>query len=152
MIEAYTDGACRGGNPGFCSCAWILYDGEEELDYEGCYLGPERHTNNYAEYMGLIKLLEYLYNRAIRNVVIHCDSMLVVEQVNLRWNTTSGSDIDKLRTRAYGLLVAGCHVLKHVKGHDGNLGNEEVDSLCNEVLDKHKEDYEAMASNKVALD
>jgi len=25
--------------------------------------------------------------------------------------------------------------LKHVKGHSGNAGNEEVDRLCNKVLD-----------------
>ena len=92
------------------------------------------HTNNYAEYQGLLKLLEHLEAKAIRNVIIHCDSKLVVEQVMQRWNVVS-PEIRPLMTKAYGLLVRGCHVLKHVHGHSGNKGNEYVDSLCNQVLD-----------------
>jgi len=151
MIEAYTDGACRGGNPGFCSCAYAIYfDGKKDT-FGGRYLGPERHTNNFAEYMGLINLLEHLYECNIRNVIIHCDSLLVVNQVNDVWDVNEQALIP-LWVRAYGMLLKGCHVLKHVKGHDGDIGNEFVDRLCNDVLDQHKEEYEAMASNKVALD
>jgi ribonuclease HI len=146
MIEAYTDGACRGGNPGFCSCAWILYNGNTPGRYNGYYLGPERHTNNYAEYMGLITLLEVLCHNHIRNVIIHCDSLLVVNQVNDVWDVNEQALIP-LWVKAYGLLIHGCHVLKHVKGHDGNPGNEAVDRLCNDVLDQHKEDYETVAKD-----
>lgn len=147
MLTAYTDGACRISNPGLCSCAWVLHtDGVNTA--EGVrYLGPEFHSNNYAEYQGLIFLLEYLYLHSIRNVIICSDSELVVNQTNLKWNTESGSDIDKLRTRAYGLLVHGCHVLKHVKGHDGNLGNERADELCNAILDDKMEEYYADSKN-----
>ena len=144
MITAYCDGACRVSNPGVCSCAWVLYVNGVEDSHGSQYLGPELRSNNYAEYQGLILLLEWLYAQSIRNVVIHSDSELVVNQTNLKWNTESGSDIDKLRTRAYGLLVQGCHVLKHVKGHEGNLGNERADELCNAILDIHKEEYEGL--------
>jgi len=141
MIKAYTDGACRGGNPGFCSCAWVLVWPNNDVSKHGYYLGPERRTNNYAEYQGLIKLLEHLYTHSIRNVIIHCDSKLVVNQVNQKWEVNS-DDLRPLMSKAYGLLVHGAHVLKHVKGHDGNKGNEIADKLCNEVLDEHKEEYE----------
>ena len=149
MITAFCDGACRVSNPGITACAWVLYDSAlptHELS-EAKYLGPELRTNNFAEYQGLILLLEYLYLHNIRNVIIYSDSELVVNQTNLKWNTESGSDIDKLRTRAYGLLVHGCHVLKHVKGHDGNLGNERADELCNAILDDKMEEYYADSKN-----
>jgi ribonuclease HI len=139
---AYTDGACRGGNPGFTSCAWVLYDSKLP-DHEICgaeYLGPERHTNNYAEYQGLILLLEYLYLHNIRNVVIHSDSELVVNQVNQSWQINDESYC-KMAAKCYGLLVLGSHVLKHIKGHAGNKGNERADALCNAMLDIHEEEY-----------
>ena len=147
MITAYTDGACRGGNPGFTSCAWVLYENSTdgvrsvEVAHDSKYLGPERHTNNFAEYMGLVLLLEYLYTHNFRNVVIYSDSELVVNQVNQSWQINN-EDLRKMSAKAYGLLLQGCHVLKHIKGHDGNVGNERADELCNAVLDTHKEDYE----------
>ena len=142
MLTAYTDGACRISNPGLCSCAWVLYNGKDEhLHSESHYLGPEFHTNNFAEYMGLIRLLEWLYAHSIRNVIIYCDSELVVSQVNQKW-VVNQPDLKVLATKCYGLLVQGCHVLQHIKGHDGNKGNERADELCNAILDAHKEEYE----------
>jgi ribonuclease HI len=104
------------------------------------YLGPERHTNNYAEYQGLILLLEYLYRNSIRNVIIYSDSELVVNQVNGNW-VINKEDLKGFAAKCYGLLVQGCHVLKHIKGHDGDKGNERADALCNAVLDIHAEEF-----------
>lgn len=140
LKKAYTDGACRGGNPGFTSCAWVLYEGEKEIAFGTKYLGPVRQTNNYAEYQGIITLLEYLYTAGIRNVIIHCDSQLVVNQTLGNWAINQ----DELRgyaAQAYGLLTQGCHVLKHIKGHSGDLGNERADQLCNITLDQNTETY-----------
>ena len=140
-LLAYTDGACRIANPGLCSCAFVLYGLPGGEYSQAKYLGPEFHTNNYAEYQGLILLLEYLYTHSIRNVIIHSDSELVVNQVNQRWQINH-EGLRKAAAKAYGLLVQGSHVLKHVKGHDVTNGNIRADQICNEILDKHKEDYE----------
>ena len=102
------------------------------------FLGPKLHTNNYAEYQGLIRLLKFLYKARLRNVVIYCDSLLVVNQVNDVWDVNS-PDLLPYWQLAYGLLTQGCHVLKHIKGHDGIAGNEEADRLCNEELDRQEE-------------
>ena len=147
MIEAFCDGACRVSNPGICSCAWVLR-GPNINTHEAHFLGPELHTNNYAEYMGLLNLLEFLYFANLRNVVIYCDSKIVVNQVTQKWKMES-NDLRPLMSKAYGLLTQGCHVLKHIKGHDGNVGNEEADRLCNEVLDGyfinlHVEEHKAL--------
>ena len=141
MLTAYTDGACRVSNPGVCSCAFVFYGLPGGEYSQAKYLGPELRSNNYAEYQGLILLLEWLYAQNIRNVVIHTDSELVANQTFGKWSILQ-PDLKVLAARCYGLLVRGCHVLKHIKGHDGNKGNERADELCNAMLDAHKEEYE----------
>lgn len=143
MLKAWTDGACRKGNPGFCSCAWALLK-DDTLICNSVYLGPERHTNNYAEYMALVYLLEYLSYQKIEGVVIHSDSELVVNQVNQAWKINN-EDLKKMCNKCYALLVRGKHFLLHVKGHNGDKYNEYVDRLCNEKLDEHKAEYEKLA-------
>jgi ribonuclease HI len=145
MLKAYTDGACRGGNPGFASCAWVLYNGDKEVASNAEYLGPDLRTNNYAEYSGLYRLLLHLYREDIEGVVIHCDSKLVVNQVNHSWAIRK-EDLRLLSTYCYGMLTRGGHRLEHIKGHSGNTGNDRADQLCNAVLDAHKEEYESYAT------
>lgn len=140
-MKAYTDGACRRSNPGVCSCAWVLYDGETTVAEGGFYLGHQLHTNNFAEYMGLIHLLEYLYVNKITGVTIHCDSKLVVNQVNQSWEINS-DELRKLASQAFGVLTVGRHTLVHIKGHDGIKGNERADELCNKILDDNIGAYE----------
>lgn len=136
MLEAYTDGACRGGNPGFCSCAFAVFNEDGSLfTSEGRYLGDYPQTNNYAEYQGLLDVLFWSYRTCRGPLHIYCDSMLVVQQVNGEWNINNPALLE-LRSTAYAMLVSGGHKLTHIKGHSGNLGNELVDQICNEVLDK----------------
>lgn len=146
MVKTYTDGACRISNPGLCSCAFVIYKDEVEVHSESRYLGPKFHSNNFSEYQGLITLLEYLYLHSIRNVVIYSDSELVVNQTNGNWEVNQ-PDLKVLAMKCYGLITQGCHVLKHIKGHDGNKGNERADELCNECLDAHMEEYYADSKN-----
>src|SRR5580698_8525988 len=115
MLKAYTDGACRLSNPGLCSCAWVLDGMPDGTRSAGHYLGPELHTNNYAEYMALTYLLAYLYTIQVKGVHIYSDSMLVVNQVNQRWEINT-NELRSMAAKAYGLLVQGGHTLEHVKG------------------------------------
>jgi len=109
----------------------------------GYFLGPELHTNNYAEYQGLLRLLRWLHECELTDVLIHCDSMLVVEQVNGRWDVKH-KELLPFVNEAYGLLTAGHHRLVHVRGHGKNAnatdneGNDFVDKLCNQVLDQQE--------------
>jgi len=135
MIKAYCDGACRKGNPGICAGAFVVYaklnflDEYKKIHEEGFWLGEG--TNNYAEYSALRHLLEWL--GSWKEVTIYCDSKLVVEQVNGRWNV--GKEMAAHYFVCYGLLKRGRHKLIHVNGHSGVEGNELADKLCNEVLD-----------------
>ena len=135
MLTAYCDGACRVSNPGQTSAAWVLYDGDAEVSSYGLYLGPMLHTNNYAEFWGLILLLSNLERTGVSGVTIYCDSQLVVNQVNTEW-AIKNIDNAYLAYQAYAMLVRGRHKLIHVKGHNGDKGNERADELANEALDR----------------
>jgi ribonuclease HI len=136
VIKAYTDGACRISNPGLCSSAFVVYKDNQIFYREGRVL-EGMQTNNTAEYTALLDLLMWAEKENVRNLIIHCDSALVVNQTNQQWECNK-PDLKKLSAQAYGMLIRGAHVLKHIKGHDGNEGNEAADALCNVLLDEYQ--------------
>src|SRR6202049_5353961 len=78
---AYTaniDGAAR-GNPGPASYGLVVRrpDGTP-LESLGKYIG--RHTNNVAEYYGLIAALDYAAAKGIKRLRVMSDSQLIVHQ------------------------------------------------------------------------
>lgn len=135
---AYVDGACRQGNPGLCSSAFVIYKDGALFHKQGRVL-EGLQTNNVSEYTALLDFLKWAEINNVRNAMINCDSKLVVEQTNQRWNCDK-PELKTMMSLAYGLMVRGAHVLKHVKGHSGVVGNEEVDALCNALLDKYQEE------------
>ena len=137
----YCDGACRGGNPGICSCAYAVFDGEAVFASGARYLGPEKHTNNYSEFQGLLDLLKYAAQNSITNLDINCDSQLVVKLVSGEWKVKH-EELRPFRDLAYALLIRGGHTLQWIRGHNGDVGNELCDKLCNEELDKRMEKNE----------
>lgn len=140
MLKVYTDGACRVSNPGQASCAFVVLTGEQDgivVHKEGFYLGPELRTNNYAEYMGLLKFLAWAKSNNVKKALIHCDSKLVVEQVNGNW-ACNKEDLKVLAGVAAELMSEGEYTLVHIRGHHGIVGNEMADELCNEILDQEQ--------------
>ena len=135
MKTAFTDGACRVSNPGFCSCAFAVYQDDKGIHSSSRYLGPELHSNNWAEFEGLLDLLRWAAVNGVAGLEIFCDSKLVVHTSTGLW-TLKEPSLKPLCTLAYAMLVRGNHTLQHIKGHSGNPGNEYVDLLCNQVLDK----------------
>ena len=59
-------------------------------------------TNNRAEYMALIKLLEVAIERGVKRINIYGDSNLAVQQVNGKWK--ANKDMAPLRDQAIRLL------------------------------------------------
>lgn len=136
LFTAYTDGACRISNPGQCACAFVVFKDDVEIKRQGTFLGPDFHTNNFAEYQGLLTLLNWAYLTGCKPITIYCDSLLIVNQVNGVWNTRA--DLAQFTLRAQALMMKGKHTLKHIRGHQGIVGNEIADKICNEVLDAVK--------------
>ena len=143
MSRAYTDGACRVSNPGECSAAFVIYDSLSDLPamHGARYLGPELHTNNYAEYQGLLDLLKWAEAAKVTGLDIHCDSQLVVKQMSGEWQVKH-KELQPFRDLAFALLTRGKHCLWWIRGHEqaelleDRIGNTLVDKMCNEVLDK----------------
>lgn len=79
-----TDGGSR-GNPGPAAYGYIIKkNGGEILHQEGKILGIQ--TNNYAEYMGILKALEYVRDhyahKGPHTIQIVCDSQLAAQQLS----------------------------------------------------------------------
>jgi ribonuclease HI len=116
-------------------------DGSELFSCNDRYLGPELHTNNYAEYQGLLDLLIWAEMHTVICLDIHCDSQLVVKQVRGEW-AVKHKELQPLHDLAQALIVRGRHNLCWIRGHEqaeleeDRIGNTLVDLLCNEVLDK----------------
>lgn len=131
MIIGYADGASR-GNPGLASYGAVIYQDDVELVRLRAKLGVA--TNNFAEYSGVIAILEYLnLHFPSTPVLIRMDSKLVVEQLSGRWKIKS-PDMMELAIKARGLIGS----------RDVNFEwiprelNSVADALANEALDSEE--------------
>ena len=89
VIEVYFDGLCKPINPnGVATYGFLIYKSGSKVHEEsglvgaGC-LGNEV-TNNIAEYIALIKALEWLVKNKLTNeeITVKGDSQLVIRQLN----------------------------------------------------------------------
>ena len=87
IIHVYTDGACKGINKDVRTSSIGVYFHSNILkDFSfGYFIGNK--TNNEAEYLAVIHALKELIIYELTNyeILIHSDSMLVVEQLNGNW-------------------------------------------------------------------
>ncbi len=79
MLKINVDGASR-GNPGQSGIGAVATDGTKIIFEISEYIGIA--TNNVAEYRALIRALEELKSRNIKEAKIESDSQLIVEQMN----------------------------------------------------------------------
>jgi ribonuclease HI len=78
-IKLFADGGSR-GNPGPSASGYVLMDLDSNIIFKsGVYLGIT--TNNQAEYQALKFGLEAAQKMGARDVAVHMDSMLVVNQM-----------------------------------------------------------------------
>lgn len=138
--EVYTDGACR-GNPGPGGWAALLRLGGEERSLQGAELLT---TNNRMELTAAVRALDAL--PANQRVVLYTDSQYVQTGISLwlpAWKARGWKTADRKPVKNQDLwqqldAAAARHAVRWcwVRGHAGNPGNEEVDRLANEAIDK----------------
>jgi len=128
-IKANIDGGAR-GNPGPAAYGVIVRDAKGEVIAElSDYLGI--HTNNYAEYSGLLAALDFAVREKHSSLKVLSDSELLVRQMQGRYKVRSPGLID-LYDRARALVRKLEHFsIEHVLRQH----NREADSLVNQVLD-----------------
>ena len=99
-LRGHFDGASR-GNPGEAGAGAVLFDGQGAPVWE-CARPLGKKTNNEAEYLALLLLLEELERRGV-SADIRGDSRLVVNQVTGRWKINEPR-LKELADRAVELL------------------------------------------------
>lgn len=139
-IEIYTDGACR-GNPGPGGWGALLIAGGRRKTLHG---GDPVTTNNRMELTAAIEALNALKGR--RDVVLYTDSKYVMDGIKTwlpnwkqrGWKTASKKPVKNQDLWQALDAAAARHDItwKWVRGHTGNVGNEEADALANRGIDE----------------
>lgn len=127
-MEGYFDGASR-GNPGIAGAGALLVDDDGTVVWETArFLGKK--TNNEAEYMALILLLNAARERNVTKLKIYGDSKLVISQVSKQWKI----NLPHLRALAQEAwkLMEGMQV---ILGWIPREQNKRADELSNQGID-----------------
>ena len=127
---AHVDGGAR-GNPGPAGYGLIIRSPQGKKIAElSQYLG--HHTNNYAEYNGLLAALRYAIAHHIQSLKIVSDSELMVRQMKGIYKVRH-PELRKLYDEAQRLTAE----IEHVEiGHALREHNQDADRLANEAMDR----------------
>ncbi len=127
---AHVDGGAR-GNPGPSGYGVSIQDPSGKAVAElSEYLG--HHTNNYAEYQGLIASLRYAADKQITALKVVSDSELMVRQMKGIYKVRH-PELRKLYDEAQQLVRKLQYFeIRHAMRED----NQTADRLANEAMDK----------------
>ncbi|MCI0355964.1 MAG: ribonuclease HI family protein [Acidobacteria bacterium] len=127
---AHVDGAAR-GNPGPASYGAVLEDEQgRRLPPLSLYLG--HRTNNYAEYAGLIAVLEYVKREGHNALEVRSDSELLVRHMRGQYKVKS-PELRPLYERARELSRGlAWFFIEHVPRGK----NRDADRLANQAIDE----------------
>ena len=139
-VEIFTDGACR-GNPGPGGWAALLVCGTERKEVSGAEAAT---TNNRMELAAAIGGILALKRRC--RVKLFTDSKYVLQGITEwlpNWKARGWKTAAKQPVKNQDLwqqldsAVAAQDIEWHwVKGHSGHEGNEYVDQLANQAIDR----------------
>jgi ribonuclease HI len=139
-VEIFTDGACR-GNPGPGGWAALLVSGKERKEVSGF---EALTTNNRMELAAAIGGLGALKRRCA--VKLFTDSKYVLQGMTewlpnwkaRGWRTAAKEPVKNQDLWQLLDATAGDQDIQWiwVKGHSGHEGNEYVDRLANEAIDR----------------
>ena len=139
-VEIFTDGACR-GNPGPGGWAALLVSGSERKEVSGYEAAT---TNNRMELTAAIGGLGALKRRCA--VKLYTDSKYVLQGITewlpnwkaRGWRTAARAPVKNQDLWELLDAAAAAQDIRWiwVKGHSGHDGNEFVDRLANEAIDR----------------
>jgi ribonuclease HI len=139
-VEIFTDGACR-GNPGPGGWAALLVSGNERKEVSGFEAAT---TNNRMELTAAIGGLGALKRRCA--VKLYTDSKYVLQGITewlpnwkaRGWRTAAREPVKNQDLWQLLDAAAAAQDIQWfwVKGHSGHDGNEYVDRLANDAIDR----------------
>jgi ribonuclease HI len=141
-LVAYTDGGCR-GNPGIGGWGFVLIDPRtaKALERAG---GAKETTNNQMEMQACIEALSAIKLESTA-VVVRTDSLYLLKSCTLwlpGWKANGWRRKDGPLKNVELLQQLDALQAKHrvrwewVRGHSGDRGNDHVDRLANEAMDR----------------
>lgn len=140
VIEAFTDGACR-GNPGPGGWGVLLRFNDHEKRLSG---GEAETTNNRMELMAVIQALESLNRQCA--VKLTSDSQYVLKGINewmdnwkkRGWKTAAKKPVKNVDLWQRLDKARQSHEIEWVwvRGHSGHIENEIADELANQGIDE----------------
>jgi ribonuclease HI len=132
-LVIHIDGGAR-GNPGMAGAGvTFANDRGESLLEAGYYLGHT--TNNVAEYTALLKALEAALALGADDVLIHCDSELLVRQINGEYRVRN----ETLKTLFDQASVMLRRIRQWKVRHVRREGNARADELANLAMDQQED-------------
>jgi ribonuclease HI len=139
-VDIFTDGACR-GNPGPGGWAALLVFGKERKEVSGA---EATTTNNRMELAAAIGGLNALKRRCA--VKLYTDSKYVLQGITewlpnwkaRGWRTAARTPVKNQDLWQLLDAAAASQDVQWiwVKGHSGHAGNEYVDQLANDAIDR----------------
>ena len=140
VIEAFTDGACR-GNPGPGGWGVLLRFNGHEKRLSG---GEAETTNNRMELMAVIQALESLNKQCA--VKVTSDSQYVLKGISewmenwkkRGWKTAAKKPVKNVDLWQRLDKASEIHEIEWVwvRGHSGHIENEIADELANQGIDE----------------
>lgn len=142
----YTDGGCR-GNPGPGGYGIIGLRGDEIVYAYSAF--EDATTNNRMELKAILHVLKLAAENPQKQYTIYSDSSYAIQSItqwiytwaNNGWQNSKKvtvENIDIMKEIWQYVAFPPKNVKIHkVRGHCGNLGNELVDALCTNNMDKY---------------
>ena len=136
-FNATIDGGSR-GNPGHSASAFCIVTENNITTSHGRYIGIQ--TNNFAEYMALSDLVDWLIEHKAKTCNVLSDSKLVVETMSMRW-VLKNEALYKIRSALWVKLAQAEIVL--TIAYVPREQNKAADAVVNRVLDaQNKKEHE----------
>lgn len=132
MFTVYSDGGSR-GNPGMSAYAIVVVEDGEVVHEHAEFLGV--HTNNFAEYRGLIAGISKVIELKGHKAEFVMDSQLVIKQMTGEYKVKS-PDMKALYDDAKSL----CSMIPSVSFRNVRRSEELIpraDFLLNQEMDRH---------------
>ncbi|MGD0732849.1 MAG: ribonuclease HI family protein [Terracidiphilus sp.] len=129
-FTAHCDGGSR-GNPGPSGYGAVIEDPDGQVVARlGQFLGIQ--TNNYAEYSGLLAVLQWAIENGARHLRVISDSELMVKQMKGQCKVKSPGLVPLWQEAKRRVAKLDRFEMRHtLRG-----GNKEADRLANEAMDK----------------
>ncbi|MGC1463162.1 MAG: ribonuclease HI family protein [Terracidiphilus sp.] len=129
-FTAHCDGGSR-GNPGPSGYGAVVEDAKGQVVARlNRFLGTQ--TNNYAEYSGLIAVLEWAHTHGAKRLRVVSDSELMVKQIKGQYKVKSPGLLPLWQeARRLAGRLDGFEMRHTLRG-----GNKEADRLANEAMDE----------------